>query len=178
MAQELRSFSMWPIYCQLCQYLVRAWLHQASAINAVTTLQWRWWILLSLKTMESLQNGVALFSMRTVSPASSPRCRNIDADTWCKRALLLLGKIRPSMLSAHCLLEINSTKQQYKMIEHPYWVTVTHTDSDSDSESELYFFFLLKNILEKNPDFLFGFGELWNLVHADCTPWLHYFTGI
>ena len=48
----------------------------------------------SLKTMESLQNGVATYfqatpltSMRTKLQASSQSCRGIDADAWCKRAL-------------------------------------------------------------------------------------------
>ena len=60
--------------------------------NAAMTLA----ILFSLKTMESLQNGVAthfqatpLFSMKTESQASSQRCRSIDADAWCKRALTI-----------------------------------------------------------------------------------------
>ena len=45
-------------------------------------------ILFSLKTMESLQNGVAthfgataLFSIRPVSLASSQHCRSVDADS-------------------------------------------------------------------------------------------------
>ena len=51
-------------------------------------------ILFSLKTIESLQNGVAtyfpvtpLFSMRTVLLASSQRCRKVEADTRCEKAL-------------------------------------------------------------------------------------------
>ena len=51
-------------------------------------------ILFSLKTMESLQNGVAthfrvtlLFSMRTVSLASSGSCGSVDSDARCKQAL-------------------------------------------------------------------------------------------
>ena len=51
-------------------------------------------ILFSLKTMESLQIGVAtnfqetaLFSMKTVLLVSSQSCRNIDSDAWCKRVL-------------------------------------------------------------------------------------------
>ena len=51
-------------------------------------------ILFSLKTMEPLQNGVAtyfqvtlLFSMKTVSLASSQWCRRVEADTWCEQAL-------------------------------------------------------------------------------------------
>ena len=54
-------------------------------------------ILFSLKTMESLQNGVAthfgvtaLFSFRPVLLASSQHCPNIDADAQCKRALTLV----------------------------------------------------------------------------------------
>ena len=50
-------------------------------------------ILLYMKTMESLQNGVAthfevtpLFSVRTVFLASSQCCRSTDADAWCKWA--------------------------------------------------------------------------------------------
>ena len=53
----------------------------------------------SLKTIESLQNGVAtylqatpLISMRTKSLASSQSCRSFDADAWCKRALTLNPK--------------------------------------------------------------------------------------
>ena len=52
-------------------------------------------ILFQLKTMELLQNADAthfqatlLFSMGTVSPASSQSCRSIDADAWCKWALV------------------------------------------------------------------------------------------
>ena len=52
-------------------------------------------MLLSLETMESLQNGVAtdfeetpLFSMRAVLLASLQSCRSVDADIWCKRALM------------------------------------------------------------------------------------------
>ena len=59
-------------------------------INAVMTLA----ILFSLKTMDSLQIGVAthlqvtpLFSMRTELLASSKSCRSIDPEAWCKRAL-------------------------------------------------------------------------------------------
>ena len=51
-------------------------------------------ILYSLKTMESLQNGIEtnfkgtpLFSMRTESLASLKSCCSIDVDAWCKRAL-------------------------------------------------------------------------------------------
>ena len=58
--------------------------------NSVMTLV----ILFSLKTMESLQVRVAthfrailLFSMRTVSLASTQSCRSFDADSWCTRAL-------------------------------------------------------------------------------------------
>ena len=49
--------------------------------------------------MESLQIGVAthfqmtlLFLMRTDLPASLQSCRSIDADAWCKRALIRLIK--------------------------------------------------------------------------------------
>ena len=49
---------------------------------------------------------------------------------------------------------------------------MTHTDSDSDSESEVYFFLLL-NILEKNSDFLFGFGELWEVWNLYMAIALH-----
>ena len=58
--------------------------------NAAMTLA----ILFSLKSMESLENGLQtqsgatpLISMRTESQASSQRCRRVDADAWCKRAL-------------------------------------------------------------------------------------------
>ena len=51
-------------------------------------------ILFSLKTVESLQNGVAthfqvtpLFSMRTELLALSQNCSSVDANVWCKRAL-------------------------------------------------------------------------------------------
>ena len=47
-----------------------------------------------LKTVESLQNGVAtyfqatpLFSMRTELLVSSQSCHSADSDAWCKRAL-------------------------------------------------------------------------------------------
>ena len=50
-------------------------------------------ILLSMKSVESLQNGVAtyfhttpLISMRTKTQASSQSCRSIDVDAWCKWA--------------------------------------------------------------------------------------------
>ena len=64
-------------------------LHQASAMTLA--------ILFSLKTIESLQNGVAtyfqatpLFSMRTVSLVSSQSCCSVDADAQCKRGLGIL----------------------------------------------------------------------------------------
>ena len=51
-------------------------------------------VLVSLKTMQLLQNGVAshfratpLFSMRTVSLASSQLCRSVYAGAWCKLVL-------------------------------------------------------------------------------------------
>ena len=54
-------------------------------------------ILFLLKTMESLQNVVAihfwvipLFSMKTEFLASSQSCRSIDADAWYKGGLNLL----------------------------------------------------------------------------------------
>ena len=56
-------------------------------------------ILFSLKTMESLKNGLQpnsgvtpLFSMRTVSLASSQSCCCIDADAGCKQALNFCDK--------------------------------------------------------------------------------------
>ena len=58
--------------------------------NSVMTLA----TLLSFKTMELLQNGIAtllgvtpLFSIRPVLLALSQHCRNVDADAQCKRAL-------------------------------------------------------------------------------------------
>ena len=60
------------------------------SVNAAMTLA----ILFSLKTIESLQIGVAthfqaspLISMRAVSQALSQSCRIIDADARCERAL-------------------------------------------------------------------------------------------
>ena len=62
------------------------------SVNTVTMLA----ILLSLKTIESLQNWVAthigaipLFSMRAISLASSQHCRSVDGDAGgqCKQAL-------------------------------------------------------------------------------------------
>ena len=60
----------------------------------------------SLKTMESLQNGVAtyfqatpLISMRTKLQSSSQSCRSVDGDAWCEQAITvtfnieLVGKI-------------------------------------------------------------------------------------
>ena len=51
-------------------------------------------ILFSLKTMESLENGLQtqsgetpVFSMRTDSQASSLCCRSVDAFAWYKRAV-------------------------------------------------------------------------------------------
>ena len=62
---------------------------QCCDISAMTLA-----ILFSLKTMELLQIGAAthfqvspLFSIRTVMLASSQRCRNVDADARCNRAL-------------------------------------------------------------------------------------------
>ena len=63
--------------------------HQSQCCdNSAITLV----ILLSLKTMELLQIGVAthfqaspLFSMRTELLAPSQNCCNVDADVWCKR---------------------------------------------------------------------------------------------
>ena len=55
-------------------------------------------ILFSLKTMESIQNGIAnhfqatpLFSMKTVMLASLQSCHNVDADAWCKLGLRRLN---------------------------------------------------------------------------------------
>ena len=55
-------------------------------------------ILFSLKTMESLENGLQpqsgvtpLFSNRTESLASSQSCQSIDTDAWCKRAFNVQG---------------------------------------------------------------------------------------
>ena len=54
-------------------------------------------IVFLLKSMESLQNGVAthfqvtpLFSMRTESLATLQNCRSVDGDVWCKQALKLV----------------------------------------------------------------------------------------
>ena len=62
-----------------------------KADNSAMTLA----TLLSLKTMESLQNGGAshfqatpLFSMRTVLLVSLQNCRSFDADAWCEWALM------------------------------------------------------------------------------------------
>ena len=70
------------------QFVLRARLHQASASS----------ILFSLKTMESLQNEIVthfsatpLFSIRTVTLASSQSCRSVDANAWCKWALRRIG---------------------------------------------------------------------------------------
>ena len=66
-----------------CERTLRVYLHHAS----VSTLS-------SLITVESLQIGGAthfqatpLFSMRTVSLASSQSCRSVDSDAWCKQTL-------------------------------------------------------------------------------------------
>ena len=52
-------------------------------------------ILCSLKSVESLENtlqphsgGTPLFSMKTESRATSQGCRSVDADAWCKWALI------------------------------------------------------------------------------------------
>ena len=57
-------------------------------------------ILFSLKTIESLENGVAthfqvtpLISMRTESLASSQSCRKVVVGSWCKRALKIITGI-------------------------------------------------------------------------------------
>ena len=94
--------SAWSTFVFFLQYFERnisAWSAQGPVYtkrqsqrcnNSVITLA----ILLRLKTMESLQNGVAihfrvtpLFSMRTVSLASSQSCCSIDNDAWSKGAL-------------------------------------------------------------------------------------------
>ena len=69
----------------------------------------------SLKTMESLQNGVAtnfpvtpLFSMRTESQVSLQSCRSVDDDAWCKRTLifsLFVGTCK-CLVDTKCLLSI------------------------------------------------------------------------
>ena len=60
----------------------------------------------SLKTMESLQNGVTtyfqatpLITMKTKLQVSSQSCRSIDADAWCKWALTMCRRIRESVLN-------------------------------------------------------------------------------
>ena len=57
----------------------------------------------SLKTIKSLENALQphsgvtpLFSMRTVSLASSQSCRSVDADAWYKRGL------KDEKETAHC----------------------------------------------------------------------------
>ena len=68
-------------------------LYQASA-STLRQLCMMLAILFLLKTMESLQNGVAidfqatpLFSLRTLSLASLLSCLSIDANVLCKRTL-------------------------------------------------------------------------------------------
>ena len=69
-----------PVYTK-CQ-------HQCCNNSAMTLA-----MLFSLKTMESLENGLQphseatpLFSMRAVSPVSSQSFHSIDFEAWCKRA--------------------------------------------------------------------------------------------
>ena len=59
----------------------------------------------SLKTMESLENGLQLhsgvtplFSMRTESLASSQKYRSVGANAWCKRALRVRSHIAISIV--------------------------------------------------------------------------------
>ena len=66
-------------------------------------------ILFSLKTMESLKNGMQpqsvatpLFSMRTEFLVSSQSCRSVDADAWYKRAL----KVYSQQASASTLRQL------------------------------------------------------------------------
>ena len=91
-----------------------------------TILRWRVRFPFSLKTMESLQNGIAtcfqatpLILMRTKSQASSQSCRSIEADVWCKRALnkgtLLLQRKR--MRTRHHFL-MGSQRIQFRLRLH------------------------------------------------------------
>ena len=76
-------------------------------------------ILFSLKIMELLENGLRhrsgvtpLFSMRTVLLASSRSCHSVDADAWCKQALIVgvgcnievIAGAKTINLIYHCLL--------------------------------------------------------------------------
>ena len=65
--------------------------------------------LLSLKTLESLQNRVVtpLFSPRTKLLALSQIGHSVDADIWCKRALRFSLAQRPMALSTPFEKELN-----------------------------------------------------------------------
>ena len=68
-------------------------------------------ILFSLKTMEWLQNGIAihfqatpLLSMRTEMQASMQSCCRVDADAWCERALSASQSADRVRLPCHIIL--------------------------------------------------------------------------
>ena len=71
-------------------------------------------ILVWLKTVQLLQNGLQphsevapLFSMRTESLASSQSCHSVDADAWCKQALIIVRPLAscPKEKEGRTLLE-------------------------------------------------------------------------
>ena len=106
--------------CLLVYQVLRAYLHQMSASMLA--------ILFSLKTMESLQNGVAthfqatpLFSMRTILLASST-CHSADADAWCKWALMLYSKWKRTQESdIPCFTLVNNTQDFAKTYAFGYF---------------------------------------------------------
>ena len=90
-------------------------------------------ILFSLKTMESLQNGVAtyfqlipLISMRTESQALSLSCRSVDADAWCKWSLK-----RQHAKGTKILEKISAKCRDYKSIYEKIFVIQAKSDKNS-----------------------------------------------
>ena len=91
-------------------------------------------ILFSLKTMESLKNGLqshsevtSLFSMTAVSLASLWSCRSIDADIWCKRALKARGDGDNKLISRSEIL-MHGSQGSIEKRRIPVLVTVGSTN--------------------------------------------------
>ena len=88
-----------------------------SCDNSTMTLA----ILFSLKSMETLENGLQphsgvtpLFSMRTESQASSQSCRSIHADAWCKWAF----RVRWSKSDIACRCVHRQSKLMFTLSSH------------------------------------------------------------
>ena len=76
--KEVRQF------CEVHNQVATTLFHQfVSSFDVCSNSAMMLAILFSLKSMEMLGNG-----LQPQSGASSQSCRSVDADAWCKRALM------------------------------------------------------------------------------------------